>query len=143
MALPILDFTRVVHSFGDDCKAGFDWLRKFADDLMLCNMESDDEFTKGLLEEARDYFVKRSNAGKLGGRPSSNGKPASKAAVPLPTLEDFKDWADDEGLDSADAREWWEMTVVDRDGKDRYGKPIGNWKAACKRFCTAKSNKRR
>ena len=35
-----------------------------------------------------------------------------------------------------------EMAVVDRGGKDRNGKPIGNWKGALKRFCTTKKNNR-
>ena len=46
------------------------------------------------------------------------------------------------GDDYTDARQWWEMTMVDRKGLDRYGKPIGNWKGALKRFMTTKKNNR-
>lgn len=63
-------------------------------------------------------------------------------SIPMPTTEQLYDFARTEGLDETDAREWWEMTVVDRDGKDRYGKPIANWKAACRKFCAAKTQRR-
>ena len=62
--------------------------------------------------------------------------------LPLPTWEDFLSFVDGEGLDYTDAREWWEMTMVDRKGHDRNGKPIGNWKGALKRFCKSKINNR-
>ncbi len=65
------------------------------------------------------------------------------APVRLPSFDEFTAFIDAQGLDYTDAREWWEMTMVDRDGKDRYGKPIGNWKVTCRRFCEAKANKRK
>lgn len=141
VALPILDFTRVVRAFGDDSRAGFAWLQKFADDLILCNMESDDGFVRSLLEEARDYFVKRSNAGKLGGRPPKRPEPQA-AGNDAPTPQQVYDFAEAEGLDEADARDWYEMTVVDRGGFDRNGNPIKNWKGALKRFCKNRAAKR-
>ena len=67
---------------------------------------------------------------------------APSRTLPLPTWEDFLSFVDGEGLDYSDAREWWEMTMVDRKGLDRYGKPIGNWKVTCRRFCEAKAKKR-
>ena len=63
-------------------------------------------------------------------------------SLPMPTTEQLYDFARAENLDEADAREWYEMTVVERAGKDRYGKPIGNWKVTCRRFCEAKAKKR-
>ncbi|MBQ3720830.1 MAG: hypothetical protein II850_07600 [Fibrobacter sp.] len=65
------------------------------------------------------------------------------APVRLPDFVEFTAFIDAQGLDYTDAREWWEMTMVDRDGKDRDGKPIRNWKIACRRFCEAKANKRK
>lgn len=65
-----------------------------------------------------------------------------RAPVRLPSFDEFTRFIDQQGLDYTDAREWWEMTMVDRDGKDRYGKPIGNWKITCRRFCEAKAKKR-
>lgn len=67
---------------------------------------------------------------------------APSRTLPLPTWESFLSFVDGEGLDYTDAREWWEMTMVDRKGLDRYGKPIGNWKGALKRFCKSKINNR-
>ncbi len=65
------------------------------------------------------------------------------APVRLPDFVEFTRFIDQQGLDYTDAREWWEMTMVDRDGKDRDGKPIRNWKITCRRFCEAKANKRK
>ena len=61
----------------------------------------------------------------------------------LPTFDEFTAFIDAQGLDYTDAREWWEMTMVDREGNDRDGKPIRNWKITCRRFCEAKAKKRR
>lgn len=65
------------------------------------------------------------------------------APVRLPDFDEFTRFIDQQGLDYTDAREWWEMTMVDRGGKDRDGKPIRNWKITCRRFCKAKANKRK
>ncbi|MBO6135324.1 MAG: hypothetical protein J6P30_01830 [Fibrobacter sp.] len=65
------------------------------------------------------------------------------APVRLPDFDEFTRFIDQQGLDYTDAREWWEMTMVDRGGKDRDGKPIRNWKITCRRFCEAKANKRK
>lgn len=64
------------------------------------------------------------------------------APVRLPSFDEFTAFIDAQGLDYTDAREWWEMTMVDRDGHDRDGKPIRNWKITCRRFCEAKAKKR-
>lgn len=64
------------------------------------------------------------------------------APVRLPDFDEFTRFIDQQGLDYTDAREWWEMTMVDRDGKDRDGNPIGNWKGALKRFCKNRAAKR-
>ena len=60
----------------------------------------------------------------------------------MPTTEQLYDFARAESLDEADARDWYEMTVVDRGGKDRNGNRITNWKAACKKFCVARAQRR-
>ena len=87
--------------------------------------------------EARES-QRRAGAGSLRGECHS----APPRTLPLPTWEEFTLFIDGEGLDYTDAREWWEMTMVDRAGHDRYGRPITNWKGACRRFCKAKANKR-
>lgn len=118
------------------------------------------------MERVEQYPMAREN-GKKGGRPrkdSSSQEDARESeqregdtgpvdsmgrtdapsrTLPLPTWESFLSFVDGEGLDYSDAREWWEMTMVDRKGHDRNGKPIGNWKGALKRFCTTKTTNRR
>lgn len=63
-------------------------------------------------------------------------------SLPLPSKEQLYDFAREESLDEGDARDWFEMTVVDRAGKDRNGNRISNWKAACRKFCTARAERR-
>lgn len=60
----------------------------------------------------------------------------------MPSKEQLYDFARAESLDEADARDWYEMTVVDRDGNDREGNRITNWKAALKSFCRARAQRR-
>ena len=67
VALPILDFARIIHSFGDDFEALGKWTKKFSEDLIYCNTESDNEFTARLLTESTDKYEKKSKAGRKGG----------------------------------------------------------------------------
>lgn len=69
--------------------------------------------------------------GSQGGRPPR-----------LPTWTEFIDYVNTNGLDYSDARQWWEMSIVDRGGKDRDGKPIKNWIAMLLNFCKSKQDKR-
>ena len=85
----------------------------------------------------------RQSQGRTGA--PSTGATSSTAPVrslPMPTTEQLYDFARAESLDEADARDWYEMTVVDRGGKDRNGNRITNWKAACKKFCVARAQRR-
>ena len=139
VALPILDFVREIRRFGSDCEAGFQWVRKFADDLLLCNFDTDDEFTRGLLMEAKERYMKRSAAGKLGGRPSTRSPATRQPAVPnLPSKEQLYDFAAEQGLDETVAREWYEMTITERGGLHRNGSPIQNWRGAVKNYCKSR-----
>lgn len=87
--------------------------------------------------DARQKYARRSAAGKLGGRPPI--KTAQQPGKPdLPTASQVYDFAAEKGLDDADARDWFEMTVVDRCGHDKAGRPIANWKGALTKFCYAR-----
>lgn len=90
-------------------------------------------------EDARESELREGDTGPVD---SMGRTDAPSRTLPLPTWESFLSFVDGEGLDYSDAREWWEMTMVDRKGLDRYGKPIGNWKVTCRRFCEAKAKKR-
>ena len=94
-------------------------------------------------KETSTHATISANDQREGGDPlRCGGHVAPSRSLPLPTWEAFLAFVDGEGLDYTDAREWWEMTIVDRAGKDREGKPITNWKAACKRFCKSKIERR-
>ena len=117
------------------------------------------------MERVEQYPMAREN-GKKGGRPRKDSSGTEEArqseqregdtgpvdsmgrtdapsrTLPLPTWEDFLSFVDGEGLDYTDAREWWEMTMVDRAGKDRDGKTIKNWIGALTNFIRAKEAKR-
>lgn len=56
----------------------------------------------------------------------------------IPTTADLYDFAEAARLSEADAREWWEL-CNERGWKDRYGKPIRNWKKACERYCAKRA----
>lgn len=55
-----------------------------------------------------------------------------------PTTAELYDFAEAARLSEADAREWWEL-CTERGWKDRSGKPIRNWKAACERYCARRA----
>ena len=55
-----------------------------------------------------------------------------------PTTAELYDFAEAARLNEADAREWWEL-CTERGWKDRSGKPIRNWKAACERYCARRA----
>ena len=55
-----------------------------------------------------------------------------------PTTAMLYDFAEAARLSEADAREWWEL-CTERGWKDRYGKPIRDWKKACERYCARRA----
>ena len=71
-----------------------------------------------------------------------NGGSAERAGGfygPLPpTTAELYDFAEAARLNEADAREWWEL-CTERGWKDRSGKPIRDWKAACERYCARRA----
>ena len=77
-------------------------------------------------------------------RPTRPPKPQQKAYMlpktPLPRNPDeVRDVVYQCNLDGDDAYQWWQMTMVDRHGRDRYGNVIYNWPGALIRFCEAKA----
>ena len=55
-----------------------------------------------------------------------------------PSTAELYDFAEAARLSEADAREWWEL-CTERGWKDRSGKPIRDWKAACERYCARRA----
>ena len=62
---------------------------------------------------------------------------AAGKRIPSSTAELY-DFAEAARLSDADAREWWEL-CTERGWKDRYGKPIRDWKKACERYCARRA----
>ena len=67
----------------------------------------------------------------------------SRTCRPPRDFEEVKDFIAQNGLDYDDARLWWERNYVERDGIDKDGKPIKNWKGALVNACKAEETKRR
>ena len=90
----------------------------------------------------------KSNSPKDGGSAASAGRaPRSPRAGEVsdspkvsetPTTAELYDFAEAARLSEADAREWWEL-CTERGWKDRYGKPIRDWKKACERYCARRA----
>ena len=89
----------------------------------------------------------KSNSPKDGGSAASAGRSIpprvgesanSPEVSETPTTAELYDFAEAARLSEADAREWWEL-CTERGWKDRYGKPIRNWKKACERYCARRA----
>lgn len=95
---------------------------------LIRNTPETSERAKDALEEA---VVKlRSNAlnGQKGGRPRKS----------LPTKDEIYAFAAEAGLDDVFAREWYELSIKERKGRDRDGNPIANWQAALTGYVTSR-----
>lgn len=118
--------------------------------------------------ESEDLYKVNVERGKKGGRPrkdSSGTEEASEsqrrtgtevpevrraAHSPAPVrtraprnFDEVRDFAEAQGLDYDDMRLWWQRNYVERDGIDKDGKPIKNWKGALVNACKAEETKRR
>lgn len=89
--LSILDFARIVHSFGEDSEALAKWTRQFADDLLFCNLESEDKLTVEMLTTANERYAKLSSAGKKGGKNKKSKQRNSGSATPADKREQGDD----------------------------------------------------
>ena len=94
------------------------------------------------------------NTAKAISEPSAHPKPTKrpyqkqvytlpKRQTPLPkSTDDVQDIVFKCNLDGDDAYQWYELTMVERHGRDRWGNPIMNWPGALIRYCQAMSAKR-
>ena len=85
VALPILDFARVVHDFGDDSESLSQWVKNFAEDLLYCDLKNGDELAKRLLTDAKEKTEKLITAGKKGGKKSAAKRRQQNSAAPSST----------------------------------------------------------
>lgn len=99
VALPILDFARIVHNFGDDAEAIANWVKELAEDLLFCNIDTSNEFAKNLLIESTDKYSKKSNAGKKGGKKSAEKRKQRNSGSAMPA--DKREQGEDNTADNA------------------------------------------
>ena len=78
------------------------------------------------------------SAGRAPRSPRAGEVSDSPKVSETPSTADLYDFAEAARLSDADAREWWEL-CTERGWKDRYGKPIRNWKKACERYCARRA----
>ena len=90
VALPILDFVREIHKFEGNDEALCKWVKKFSEDLLFCNTDTEDELTKNLLMDSFENFDKQSKAGRKAGLASAKARKQRQqnSAAPSPTRED-------------------------------------------------------
>lgn len=111
---------------------------KSMDDLYERNAEGDSfgAFMVRLSLGRSAQYPKASANGKNGGRPP--------VKIPLPKdKQEVLNFAADHGLDVIDAGNWYEANIVERKGRDKYGKPIDNWKGAVTNNDKSMKEKRR
>ena len=78
------------------------------------------------------------SAGRATRSPRAGEVSDSPKVSETPTTAELYDFAEAARLSEADAREWWEL-CTERGWKDRYGKPIRDWKKACERYCARRA----
>ena len=78
------------------------------------------------------------SAGRAPRSPRAGEVSDSPKVSETPTTAELYDFAEAARLSESDAREWWEL-CTERGWKDRYGKPIRNWKKACERYCARRA----
>ena len=79
-----------------------------------------------------------SESGDAANRCFASPADGSAARSLPPSTAELYDFAEAARLSEADAREWWEL-CTERGWKDRYGKPIRDWKKACERYCARRA----
>ena len=72
--LSILDFARIIHGFGEDKDALTQWVKQFADDLLFCNVDTNDDFTRELLSIANEKYTSRAAICKKAGKASAKAR---------------------------------------------------------------------
>lgn len=110
---------------------------KSMDDLYERNPEGDSfgAFMVRLSLGRAEQYPKASDNGKKGGRPPIKTKlPRNKQEV--------IEFAIDNKLDPDDASTWAEQNLRERNGRDKDGNPIMNWKGALTNYCKAMKSKR-
>lgn len=93
VALPILDFVREIHKFDGDDEGLCKWVKKFSEDLLFCNTNTDDDLTKSLLMDSFENYEKQSKAGRKAGLASAKARKQKSSGSATPA--DKREQGDD------------------------------------------------
>lgn len=93
VALPILDFVREIHKFDGDNEGLCKWVKKFSEDLLFCNTNTDDDLTKSLLMDSFENHEKQSKAGRKAGLASAKARKQKSSGSATPA--DKREQGDD------------------------------------------------
>ena len=85
VALPILDFVREIHKFDGNDEGLCKWVKKFSEDLLFCNTNTDDDLTKSLLMDSFENYEKQSKAGRKAGLASAKARKQRNSGSATPT----------------------------------------------------------
>lgn len=99
VALPILDFVREIHKFDGDDEGLCKWVKKFSEDLLFCNTNTDDDLTKSLLMDSFENYEKQSKAGRKAGLASAKARKQKSSGSATPG--DKRDQGDDNAANNA------------------------------------------
>lgn len=93
VALPILDFVREIHKFDGDDEGLCKWVKRFSEDLLFCNTNTDDDLTKCLLMDSFENYEKQSKAGRKAGLASAKARKQKSSGSATPA--DKREQGDD------------------------------------------------
>ena len=160
-AIPFSEFIRhfrkmTIEEAGEDVMKSMDDIEELKEDgksfgslmVRLMNERIASNSEKNRINGSKGGRPRKNSPDTLGGSASPAGCAAGKrtprtaegsAARSLPpSTAELYDFAEAARLSEADAREWWEL-CTERGWKDRYGKPIRDWKKACERYCAKRA----
>lgn len=144
VSIAVFDNWRFWRQFGDDYEAAGREVMLEAEELLAGKPEKSKRAAE-LLNAAADFSKKRRLAAQKANESKKQKASKNNLAEEIfceATVESVYDFSNNHHLDTSDARDWYEMTFVDRKGLDRNGNRIKNWQGACKRFCEARAKKR-
>lgn len=135
--LEFLEFSR--HYIGMTDKQIVDDVRRSIESLCKENTKGND-FGSFLVRKALNRIEsKAATASRENGK--NGGRPPIKTKLPR-NKQEVIEFAVDNKLDPDDASTWAEQNLRERNGKDKDGNPILNWKGALTNYCKAMKSKR-
>lgn len=138
------------------------WVKVSFDDFCAHYFDkSDDEIVKDVRQSVKSLLEKDGSGASFGAKMVREASkriseksviyrnninvrwhPEKRKTNGAPTINDIYDFCHENDFCEGDARDFYEMTFVERGGKDRNGNQVTNWKGMMKRFCESRARKR-